>query len=307
MISTAFDLILAFTIVLLADATLRQRSASEAVVQFMVFGLITSIAWVRIEAPDLALTEAAIGTGVTGALLLATLRKLGMGELPSAYVSPWIRFPVELGCIVLGCLLSWIVLMHWPTSPGLTQQAYEALPESGLKNPVTAVVLNYRAWDTLLEMVVLWIAAIAASIIHQGSNQKPEPASPIFSYYLVRIIPFASLTIVYLIWIGARAPGGAFPAGALLGGMGVLLLLGPTPPRIRLSHPLVRTLLVLGVLVFSLVAVGMLYHGALLEFPKSQAKRWITAIEFACTLSIGLSFIVLFASCSGILAKEKSL
>lgn len=42
----------------------------QAVVLFIVFGLFMSLVWVRLRAPDIALAEAAIGAGLTGALLL---------------------------------------------------------------------------------------------------------------------------------------------------------------------------------------------------------------------------------------------
>ena len=50
---------------------------NRAVVMFIVFGLLLTLAWARLDAPDIALAEAAIGAGLTGALLLdavATLR-----------------------------------------------------------------------------------------------------------------------------------------------------------------------------------------------------------------------------------------
>ena len=131
----AFDALLAVALVLLADAALRQRRTSEAVVQFMVFGLITALAWIRVDAPDLALTEAAIGSGVTGALLLAALRRIGSEIPPSSRVSWWIRLPVEAGCLALGGLLSWTLWTAWPETSGLAAAAHQELPRSGGTNP----------------------------------------------------------------------------------------------------------------------------------------------------------------------------
>ncbi len=48
----------------------------HSIVLFIAFGLLMSLAWVRLEAPDVALAEAAIGVGLTGALLLSALAKL---------------------------------------------------------------------------------------------------------------------------------------------------------------------------------------------------------------------------------------
>jgi uncharacterized MnhB-related membrane protein len=48
----------------------------KAIVLFMAFGLLMALAWARLEAPDVALAEAAIGAGLTGALLLSTLARI---------------------------------------------------------------------------------------------------------------------------------------------------------------------------------------------------------------------------------------
>lgn len=65
-----FDLMLGLGLVLAALGALWSRSLFRAVVLFVVFGLLVALAWVRLEAPDVALAEAAIGAGLTGALLL---------------------------------------------------------------------------------------------------------------------------------------------------------------------------------------------------------------------------------------------
>lgn len=65
-----FDLLLAGTLGWVAWRALATPDIFKAVVLFIVFGLLMALAWVRLEAPDIALAEAAIGAGLTGALLL---------------------------------------------------------------------------------------------------------------------------------------------------------------------------------------------------------------------------------------------
>lgn len=296
-----FDLVLPVALVLLAEVTLRQRRTSEALIQFMVFGLLVSIAWVRVRAPDLALTEAAIGSGVTGALLLAALRRLGPDAAVAAANVAWpLRLGVETGCVLAGAVLTWILIASWPPAAGLTESVYAQVPFSGGSNPVTAVVLNFRSWDTLLEMCVL-LAAVLCVYASRGGRERnrPAPAGPVFTFYLGHIAPLFVLMILYMIWVGARAPGGAFPAGALLAGLGVLAALGPRPPALQLDRFLVRCGLVIGAAVFLSVGVAALRHGALLEYPPAWVKELILLIEIGCTLSIGVSLVVLFAGCAG--------
>ncbi|MCL7943504.1 DUF4040 domain-containing protein [Marinobacter sp. ATCH36] len=60
-----------------AVAALLSRDLFRAVVVFIAFGLLMAVAWVRLEAPDIALAEAAIGGGLTGVLLLDAVSHLG--------------------------------------------------------------------------------------------------------------------------------------------------------------------------------------------------------------------------------------
>jgi energy-converting hydrogenase B subunit D len=71
-----FDLIMATALVAVAWTSLSSRDLFKAVVIFIAFGLLMAIAWMRLGAPDIGLAEAAIGAGVTGALLLDAVRQM---------------------------------------------------------------------------------------------------------------------------------------------------------------------------------------------------------------------------------------
>jgi len=75
-ITWVFDLLLAAGLLWLAWRTLASPDLFKAIVLFISFGLLMALAWVRLDAPDVALAEAAIGAGLTGALLLAALARL---------------------------------------------------------------------------------------------------------------------------------------------------------------------------------------------------------------------------------------
>jgi uncharacterized MnhB-related membrane protein len=71
-----FDGMLVLALLWLAWQALRSPDLFKAIVLFIAFGLVMALAWVRLQAPDIALAEAAIGAGLTGALLLAALARL---------------------------------------------------------------------------------------------------------------------------------------------------------------------------------------------------------------------------------------
>ena len=71
-----FDGVLILSMLWLAWKSLLSIDLYKAIVLFIAFGLLMALAWVRLNAPDIALAEAAIGAGLTGAILLVSLAKL---------------------------------------------------------------------------------------------------------------------------------------------------------------------------------------------------------------------------------------
>jgi energy-converting hydrogenase B subunit D len=77
-----FDAILGLSLIWLAWRVLSAPDLFKAVVLFIVFGLLMALAWARLDAPDIALAEAAIGAGLTGALMLDAVGQMtGRGGL----------------------------------------------------------------------------------------------------------------------------------------------------------------------------------------------------------------------------------
>lgn len=68
--SFAFDLLLAAALLWSGWRSLSVARLDRAIVLFIAFGLLMALAWARLSAPDIGLAEAAIGAGLTGALLL---------------------------------------------------------------------------------------------------------------------------------------------------------------------------------------------------------------------------------------------
>lgn len=73
---TVFDALLAVALLWLAWRVAATPRLFEAVVLFVAFGLLMALCWMRLGAPDVALAEAAIGAGLTGALLMSALARL---------------------------------------------------------------------------------------------------------------------------------------------------------------------------------------------------------------------------------------
>ncbi len=71
-----FKFILLIFLVVCAIAASLSKNVLNTVLIFMSYSLIMSIIWIILESPDLAITEAAVGAGVTSVLFFVTLKKI---------------------------------------------------------------------------------------------------------------------------------------------------------------------------------------------------------------------------------------
>lgn len=207
----------------------------------------------------------------------------------------WLLLPLILS---LAAGLGHTVLSLPDQAHGLQGAVAGQLEKSGVSNPVTAVLLNFRGYDTLLEMVVLTLALLGVWSLSASPAARTKTApGPVLDTLTRLLVPVLFMMAAYLLWAGAHAPGGAFQAGAVLGAAGVLWLLTRGGLQHRLARLPLRIALVAGVLAFMVVAVLTLLTGRqLLEYPPAQAGTLIFLIEAAATLSIGATLAALFMS-----------
>lgn len=304
-----FDTLLGLALIWLAWRALTSTDLFQAIVLFIAFGLLMALTWVRLDAPDVALAEAAIGAGLTGALLLTTLARLKVNNKTKlAPEKKLTLFSLLLMLIVLPVVagLVYIVLTLPQNTPGLAILVTENLKTSGVTNPVTAVLLNYRAYDTLLELAVLLLALLG--VWSFGGVPKPHESfpGPVLNLLLRLLIPLLIMVAGYLLWVGAHAPGGAFQAGSVLGAAGVLLLLAGWRLSTRFVDLPLRIILVSGVGMFAIAGMVFIISGRhFLEYPPSFAGAFILLIEAAATLSIGITLAALFLGGRPGLSKHK--
>ncbi|WP_114965817.1 hydrogenase subunit MbhD domain-containing protein [Alkalilacustris brevis] len=294
----AFDLILCALLLSAALAALSRQPLFGAVIFFIVYGVFAAIAWLRLGATDVALAEAAIGAGLTGVLLLGAMARLDA----AAHTEPGFGLAEALTAIAavgvtLG--LGWAFLAL-PEPGGLQQAVAANLAQSGSENPVTAVLLNFRAWDTLLESIVLLAALIGVWALaddaawggRPGLRHHTRPGGVLASFGRV-LPPMGLLVGVYLVWAGASQPGGAFQGGTVLAAVWLLVAMAGVVRAPHVSATWLRAALVAGPVVFLAVGLAGVAAGAFLTLPPDHAKALIVTIEVTLTLSIAITLAAL--------------
>ena len=301
----ALDAILGLAVLAVAAWTIASRDAFAAVVGFVAFGLLLALVWVRLAAPDVALTEAAIGSGVTGGLLVAACSRLRGDAAAAGAEQPRaiLRLAAAVACVVVTAGLAAIVLLLPDPAPTLAPQAAAQLAQTGLGNPVTAVLMAYRAIDTLLEVVVLLLALVGIWSLapdrfwggRPGLRQHEDPNGMLA--FLARLLPPLGVLVgIHLFWVGAVAPGGEFQGATVLAAMWLLAMMAGLVDAPPIDRRWLRLAVVAGPAVFLAIGLaGFAVAGAFLAYPPDHAKLLIVIIEMPVTLSIAATLGLLVA------------
>ncbi|HRL75631.1 MAG TPA: DUF4040 domain-containing protein [Candidatus Accumulibacter phosphatis] len=162
------------TVIVLA----RTRKLFSVVVLFGLYSFLMATVMVALDAVDVAMTEAAVGAGISTLLMLGALHLCRRKEaLPSH--EPWLPLTVT---VVTGMVLiygTWdlpafsdpAAAIHQHVAPRYLQDGPR---ETGIPNMVTAVLASYRGFDTLGETTVVFTAGIGVIALFR----RRRPAAP---------------------------------------------------------------------------------------------------------------------------------
>jgi multisubunit Na+/H+ antiporter MnhB subunit len=302
-ILSLFDIGLVVLILGIGASAIAVRKAFAAVIAFVVYGLLLAIAWVRLSAVDVALTEAAIGGGMTGMLMLGAVARLRFAKGNGTHTGLPVRLAAAILCALIAAGLATAMLLPPEVAPTLAPTVMENLAQTGLGNPVAGVLFVYRALDTLLEKVVLLLALLGIWSLAPDSVWGGIPRLRVYTQpnstltFLAQLLPPVGIVVaIYMCWVGAKEPGGAFQGGTVLAAMWLLIMIAGLTSVPSISQPWLRLLLVVGPVIFLAIGLaGLVLANAFLAYPAGYAKPMIVAVEVALTLSIGVALGMLAA------------
>ena len=178
----------------------------------------------QLHGVDVALTEAAIGGGLTGApadrRVGAAARDRSRGARRAPGAAP--RLLAALVAARRRRRARDLRAALPDPAPTLAPQVCANIAATGVGNPITAVLLAFRAMDTLLEAIVLLLALIGVwSLAPDGAwGGRPGPrynADPDgILAYIARVLPPIGIIVgIYIFWVGADHPGGKFQGATI--------------------------------------------------------------------------------------------
>lgn len=180
--------------------------------------------------------------------------------------------------------------------------------EAGAENIVTGVLLNYRAFDTFGEVMIIFAALAAVmAVLSPAVPGRPEegppgnapgiPISPVVAFIVRLTAPFIAVFGAFVLFKGFVAPGGGFQGGVILGALLMLLsvVLGRGPQRPLIPVPAARWLQAAAPLGFAAVMLpGLALTGYVLGFPDEPGlMRGLMMFVLELGIGIGGAAIIL--------------
>lgn len=248
-------------------------SPLAAVVSLGVVGLVVTLAFVHFSAPDLALTQIAVEM-VSTVLLLLVLYYMPQEWSHRSRAVRRLRNGVLAGLAGLGAAGLTLGVLTRTYNPLSDYYLAASKPLAGGSNAVNVILVDFRGFDTLGEITVLAIAALAIFALLDGlreravllgcgtANRAAEIHPPILANLSRPLLPLALLVAVFLFLRGHNRPGGGFVAGLVVS---TVLILQHLASGIEWTHARLRfrylPVIAAGLLIAALTGLGSLLFG----------------------------------------------
>ena len=167
---------------MIAIAVTQMRDLFAAAMLFAIYSLLSAALFVLLDAGDVALTEAAVGAGISTILVIAVLTLTRRYEHPVVNKVNW---PALAVVTVTGACLLWAVSdlpdFGDPNNPVQTHLAPyfidNVYSDMGIPNMVAAVLASYRSVDTFGEVIVIFVAGLAVYTLLSVPPKRPRRRS----------------------------------------------------------------------------------------------------------------------------------
>lgn len=168
------DVILLAFLVVTALVVVLAHNLLVSTILLGIYSLLMAAMYLVMGAPDVAITEAAIGAGISTLLLLAVLLLTGEEEKPSKHP----LLPIVLMVITGSALFAAVInLPEYGASDSaaathvIPYYLTESRSEIDIPNVVTAILASYRGFDTMGEVFVVFTAGISVLML-LGKREK---------------------------------------------------------------------------------------------------------------------------------------
>ncbi|RAP33019.1 sodium:proton antiporter [Candidatus Marinamargulisbacteria bacterium SCGC AG-410-N11] len=279
-----FDILLLTLVVVCGFVSLWIKDLMGAVIVFGAYSFLMCLVWTGMGAVDVAFTEAAVGAGVSTIFFIATVFHTSR----TIRYNKWdlsTKFFSSIICILMGFFLMVAIgdFPAWgdalsPVNNNVAKYYLEnSMEETKVPNVVTSVLADYRAFDTMFETGVVFVASLVIfTLLLQSDGRKKLMKSAFQKVSFLNVsesliirkacglmVPFMQLFALYVVVHGHYSPGGGFQGGVILGASLILLSMAYDIKKVfaRFHMKFMIKSLAVGVLIFAGIGLICLILG----------------------------------------------
>lgn len=303
------ELLLSLTSALILLSVLwvsRAVKLNHSIIGMSLFSIFCTITYILLDAPDVAMTEAALGICITTIIMFKIASNISLKK----EVEKKNRLPAFIISILFAALLIYAGMdlpkfgdINSPVHSYVMDYYHEnTYSEIGIPSFVAAILASYRGYDTFGETLVIYIAGICTifilSFLEQDREEEFEENIIISSIAKISI-PIIAAFALYIQLGGTKSPGGGFQSGAILASLFIIM-------NLSLNYRIRKSILVklssLGICIYMLPGIIALLMGS--EFLNYSALRLgsisqkvgIEIVELGIAINVAATICILYQS-----------
>lgn len=282
---------------------IRAKNRLDIVIFSSSFSLLTAVMYLLLDAPDVGMTEAAVGVLVS-LFSIYVLRAINSADEEIEDKFNPILFILALG---LAGLLIYAArdLPEFGNEQAISQQTLAAYyientyKEIGIDSVVAAILASYRGFDTFLETLVILVGGLSVLLISPVTKGEAKESitsggSDLLTSKLTRFtLPLVILFGLYLQIHGEISPGGGFQAGAIIATG--FILYDMVIAKASCMRQSIAKIAILGWGIYFITGIiGVLLGAEFLNYNVFNQKIGIITVELGVGVAVSATMLLIY-------------
>ncbi|HCE59691.1 MAG TPA: cation:proton antiporter [Wolbachia sp.] len=310
---------LLFLLLMVTICIVFSRNLVTSAILMCAFSSLIALIYLVMNAPDVAITEASVGAGLSTVFMFAALSLIKNHQTNSPHS------PVMLTLMLfLAICLSYFMCelpsfgdpdapIHQHIAPYYMETTEKAID---IPNVVTAILASFRGYDTFGETIVVFTAALCISLILKEESRSLKSPSetdlmikdPVLNVIAFLMVPIMILFGLYIQFHGDYTPGGGFQAGIIIAS-GIILysmLFGVSATLKAIPYSIIKFTNALGILIYGgtgiitiLLGKNFLSYDVLLANSVAGQKLGIFLVELGVAFTVFSSMLIIYVNFVG--------
>lgn len=275
----------------------------NSIIALGIFSLLCCISYLIMDAPDVAMTEAALGVCITTIIMLKVSNNFSSTkelEKHNRILALIISSAFAAFLIYAGMDLPEFGDASSPVHSYVIDYYHEnTYSEIGIPSFVAAILASYRGYDTFGETLVIYIAGICTIFLLSFLEEEPDEFEEniIISTSSKIAFPIIAVFVLYIQINGTTSPGGGFQAGAILASLYMAMNLGLNY-RVDIRH--LVTYSTFGICIYMIPGIIAILTGYeflnynALRLGSMSQKIGIEIVELGIALTVSSTIVILY-------------